>query len=168
MTTVYHGSVGVVRHPDVERGRDGLDFGKGFYLTRLKSQAERWAEVVYSRYGEGRPTVNAYTLDEETIRESGFRILTFEAYDESWLNFIAGSRTGLKPWMGYDLIEGGVANDRVIDTVEGYINGDFAADVAIGRLKHHKPNNQIAILNQTIIDRHLVWISAEDVKMYSE
>jgi len=161
MINVYHGSTSVIQHPDVSRGRDNLDFGKAFYVTRLKSQADNWARIVYSRYEEGAPIVNAYTLDMDAIKRNAYKILTFEAYDADWLNFIVGSRTGRRPWIGYDLIEGGVANDRVIDTVEGYMNGDFTANVAIGRLKHHKPNNQIAILNQEIIDNHLHWADAE-------
>lgn len=164
MIKVYHGTTSVIEHPDVSRGRDNLDFGKAFYVTRLKSQAANWAQVVYSRYEEEPPIVNTYTLDMEAVEADGYKILTFEAYDADWLNFIVDSRMGRKPWKGFDLIEGGVANDRVIDTVEGYMNGDFTAEVAIGRLKYHKPNNQIAILNQEIIDRHLTWIEAETLK----
>lgn len=40
-------------------------------------------------------------------------------YDIQWLDFIVASRKGQKPWEEYDIIEGGVANDQVIDTVEG-------------------------------------------------
>lgn len=35
------------------------------------------------------------------------------------LSLIAGE--GKKPWLGYDLIEGGVANDRIFDTIENYM-----------------------------------------------
>lgn len=164
MIKVYHGTTCVIEHPDVSKGRDNLDFGKAFYVTRLKSQAANWAQVVYSRYEEEAPMVNTYTLDMEAIEADGYNILTFDAYDEDWLNFIVDSRMGRKPWKGYDLIEGGVANDRVIDTVEGYMNGDFTAEVAIGRLKYHKPNNQIAILSQEIINKYLTWIEAETLK----
>lgn len=165
MIKVYHGSTGVIKDVDVSRGRDNLDFGKGFYVTRLKSQAEAWARVVCSRYEETEPVVNTHTLDLDAVKDEGYNILTFEAYDAEWLNFIVGSRMGRKPWAGYDLIEGGVANDRVIDTVEGYMNGDFTAEVAIGRLKHHKPNNQIAILSQSIVEKHLTWVEAETLSL---
>lgn len=157
---VYHGATLVIKHPDVSRGRDNLDFGKAFYVTRLREQAESWAEIVFSRYEEGAPVVNVYSLDLDAVRDEGYKYLNFPDYDEAWLNFIVGSRMGRKPWMGFDLIEGGVANDRVIDTVEGYMDGDFSVDVAIGRLKHYKPNNQIAILNQEIVERHFTWEDA--------
>lgn len=162
---VYHGTIVPIEHPDVARGRDNLDFGKAFYVTRLREQAAKWAQVIYSRYEEKAPVVNVYDLDLEAILQSGaYKLKTFEAYDKDWLDFIVASRSGRKPWMGFDLIEGGVANDRVIDTVEGYMNGDFSAEVAIGRLRHHKPNNQIAILSQDIVDKYLKWIAAETLE----
>lgn len=61
----------------------------------------------------------------------------------------------------YDLVEGGVANDNVIDTVEDYENGIITADQALGQLKYKKVNHQICILNQEIIDKHLFFISSE-------
>lgn len=39
-----------------------------------------------------------------------------------------------------------------IDTVEAYMTGIMDADKALGRLTFYKPNNQICILNQGIID----------------
>ena len=39
---VYHGSTVVVESPLVSIGRENLDFGKGFYTTDLKEQAEAW------------------------------------------------------------------------------------------------------------------------------
>lgn len=40
---VYHGSVEVVEKPDVLHSYRNLDFGRGFYVTSVQSQAERWA-----------------------------------------------------------------------------------------------------------------------------
>lgn len=55
----------------------------------------------------------------------------------------------------YDLVEGGVANDRVFDTIENYIEGQISKDIALGRLRYEKPNNQLCILNQQLIDECL-------------
>ena len=41
--TVYHGSTFIVKNPDVAKSKNYLDFGKGFYVTTLKGQAEKWA-----------------------------------------------------------------------------------------------------------------------------
>lgn len=40
---VYHGSTEAVQPPDVYHSFRALDFGKGFYATSVKEQAERWA-----------------------------------------------------------------------------------------------------------------------------
>ena len=61
----------------------------------------------------------------------------------------------------YDLVEGGVANDNVIDTVEDYENGIINAEQALGQLAYKKVNHQICILNQEIIDKYLVFVSSE-------
>ena len=79
----------------------------------------------------------------------------FTEYDEEWLDFIVESRLGNKPWQQFDYIEGGVANDRIIDTINLYMSDLMPRDVALGRLAEHRPNNQMCILNQTIIDNFL-------------
>lgn len=40
---VYHGSNCIVDHPDIYHSFHNLDFGKGFYATSNRQQAERWA-----------------------------------------------------------------------------------------------------------------------------
>ena len=40
---VYHGSSVIVDHPGTEYSFRPLDFGRGFYVTSVKEQAERWA-----------------------------------------------------------------------------------------------------------------------------
>ena len=63
----------------------------------------------------------------------------------------------------YDIVEGGVANDNVIDTVELYENGDITAEQALGQLVYKKVNHQIAILNQRIVDECLRFGGSEEV-----
>ena len=40
----YHGSTSIVKKPDALHSKRFLDFGRGFYVTSYKSQAERWAK----------------------------------------------------------------------------------------------------------------------------
>ena len=51
MKTLYHGSYMEVSQPLAKAGRRNLDFGPGFYLTKIKDQAEKWAMVIASRKG---------------------------------------------------------------------------------------------------------------------
>lgn len=153
---LYHGSLQIAEQPLVDVGRSDLDFGQGFYTTDIEEQAEKWAKTLQSR----RKTdivayVNIYQFDKQAFDSSNYKALRFESYDLEWLEFICQSREGKKPWKGYDLIEGGIANDSVIDTVEAYMTGIMDADKALGRLTFHKPNNQICILNQDIVDKFI-------------
>ena len=43
MTVLYHGTNVRFEMPDVDAGREGMDFGKGFYLTDIRQQAEEMA-----------------------------------------------------------------------------------------------------------------------------
>lgn len=122
MTRLYHGSYIAVPTPLTGVGRRELDFGPGFYLTKLKEQAERWAQ----------------------------------------LDFIVSSRRGEDPWKDYDIIEGGVANDQVIDTVEDYFAGRITAEQAIGQLRFAKPTHQMCIRRQSIVDRCLRFVDARN------
>lgn len=153
MIEVYHGGTEPIAHPLVSAGRDGLDFGKGFYITMMREQAELWADRI-ARQRKGEKILSIYELDLDTIR-SKYKYLFFPHYDAQWLNFIANSRTGKMPWKEYDCIEGGIANDRVIDMVEGYIAGTVSAEYALKELSKHQPNHQICILNQQAIDECL-------------
>lgn len=159
--TVYHGGTEPVMHPVCKFGRANLDFGCGFYLTDIRRQAESWAAITASRRNQ-RPLLNIYRLDKEAIlKEACCKI--FKAYDIEWLEFIVASRQGHNVAERYDYIEGGIADDRVIDTVNLYMTGLMDINTALTRLSMHSPNNQICILNQDIADKHLVYYGTEQL-----
>lgn len=125
---LYHGSNVIVEHPVVSIGRKDLDFGSGFYLTPLFEQASKWAVRIKMVRRAENSIVNTYefTLPQDC------KVKRLDAYDKEWLDFIVDSRKGKQPWNGYDVIEGGVADDRVIDAVEAYINGCRAHSSTVG------------------------------------
>jgi hypothetical protein len=89
------------------------------------------------------------------------RLLEFNAHTQKWLDFIASCRLG-KPIDGeFDLIIGGVANDKVFDTLTLYFDGTLSAREAIRRLRYNKPNFQYCFKTQPIIDKYLVFREAE-------
>lgn len=156
MITVYHGGISKVDRPLTKIGRKNLDFGQGFYVTRRLIQATEWAERTSRQFVET-PVINEYEMDIDAIAEK-YRYQLFEEYNSEWLRFIVECRNGYDPSSMYDCVEGGVANDRVIDTVEGFINGTIDEEHALVELSKHQPNNQICILNQRIIDNYLKFI----------
>ena len=162
--TLYHGSYLSVPNPLTGVGRRELDFGPGFYVTKLQEQAERWARRVCVIRAVNTPIISSYTFDQDSL-PVGTRILRLEHYDQEWLDFIVSSRRGEEPWSGYDIIEGGVANDQVIDTVEDYYAGRINAEQAIGQLRFAKPTHQMCIRSQEIVDCCLHYITTENVSM---
>ena len=151
---LYHGSCEIVKRPLVSMGRKNLDFGQGFYMTSVRKQAENWAKIIATRKGpHSRAILNIYNFEEE--KNTNFNRLFFPEYNQDWLDFIVSSRKGNSPWKNFDIVEGGVANDRVIDTVEDYIAGIITVEQALGQLKYKEINHQICILNQAILDKCL-------------
>lgn len=163
MTTLYHGSYVSVPAPLTGVGRRELDFGPGFYVTSIREQAERWARRVCIVRAADTPQISTYEFDEAALPANVSR-LRLEHYDQEWLDFIVSSRRGEEPWRGFDIIEGGVANDQVIDTVEDYYVGRITAEQAIGQLRFAKPTHQMCISNQAIVDHCLRFIGSEPVE----
>lgn len=165
MMTLYHGSYVPVQAPLVKLGRKKVDFGQGFYLTKLYQQAESWAKTIAERKGRTTlPTVSSFSFDLDAVKSDGYRIKIFESYDLEWLEYVVDCRRGGVKQQQYDLVEGGVANDNVIDTVEDYENGIITAEQALGQLRYKAVNHQICILNQEIVDKYLAYNSSEILK----
>jgi hypothetical protein len=106
--------------------------------------------------------LNTYDFNEAMAKNMlGARYKVFDAYDMGWLNYVIDCRRGGESQLQYDVIEGGVANDNVIDTVEDYENGIITAEQALGQLIYKKVNHQICIRSQIVIDTCLKFIGAE-------
>lgn len=158
---VYHGGTEIVEHPNCRIGRRNLDFGQGFYVTDISKQAVDWARLVADKKGK-HPVLNRYRMKRDEILAEG-RCKVFEAYDKDWLEFIVASRRGLDVASNYDYIEGGVANDRVVDTVNLYIAGLMDEETALRRLSEHRPNNQMCLLSQSLTDKYLIFDGTDDI-----
>lgn len=81
-----------------------------------------------------------------------------------WLEYVVDCRKGGTKQTMYDIVEGGVANDNVIDTVEDYENNVITAEQALGQLKYKTVNHQLCILNQEIVDNYLSFVSSEQIE----
>ena len=158
---VYHGSTERVENPICRFGRKNLDFGQGFYVTNLREQAVAWANNM-ARNRKQIALLNRYRLDRDAILEVA-KCKVFKAYDEEWLRFIVGNRSGENLAREYDYVEGGVANDRVVDTVNLYMAGLMELNSALRELAKHQPNNQMCILNQDLLNKYLVYDGTEEL-----
>ncbi len=133
--TLYHGSFTIISSPDLSKCMPGKDFGKGFYVTATREQADRFVKnsvgkamkngIIQENQGYGYVSVFQY----EPIQN--LRIHEFSDADGLWLQCIAGNRKhGLfankgTMWGEYDIIAGKIANDNTNKIITNYINGDY-------------------------------------------
>lgn len=158
---LYHGSTVIVDKPLVSYGRDNLDFGKGFYTTNLQSQAEKWVQRFITLGKKG--IISIYNFDDTDI-QTKYRYKKFSEYNEEWLDFILACRNGSKEYLNYDIIEGGIANDKVFNTVELYFSKLIDKTTALQRLKSEIPNNQICFVSQKVLEEVLHFESSYEAK----
>ncbi|WP_027626323.1 DUF3990 domain-containing protein [Clostridium lundense] len=157
---VYHGSYCLVDTPNVSFSRDALDFGKGFYVTGIEEQAINWTSKFKKRGKKG--YLNSYILLIDKVKED-YTVKEFLSYDIEWLDFILQCREGSNIYLKYDMIIGGIADDRVYNTIELYKDNLIGKDEALKRLQYYKPNHQICIINQEIINNYLKYEECKEV-----
>jgi len=138
--TVWHGGATTVANPDLVHSRKAVDFGPGFYVTPIREQAERWCEKRKRRTGSA--CLSRYEYDD--VSASDLKVLTFGSYSEEWLDFIVTCRAeqDVSDW---DVVIGGVANDKVFDTLEAFFDGFATKEQTIDRLRMQQPNLQICL-----------------------
>ena len=136
---LYHTSTVEIRRSDILHSRPCLDFGVGFYLTPIRLQAERYGER-FIRRGEN-AILNSYLFDDD-LPDCSRKV--FEAYDGEWLDFVTLCRKGLLH-TDYDVVEGGIADDQVFNTIDLYFSGVYTREQALNQLQFKKPNRQICI-----------------------
>lgn len=124
-----------------------------FYVTTLKDQAVKYAQRFIRRGKEA--WLNIYELDEDFM-SSSFIISEFEKYDANWLDFVVACRKGIVIG-NYDIVKGGIANDKVFRTVDLFFSGDITKEEALRRLLFELPNDQLCIRSQEILDNYLTF-----------
>lgn len=141
---LYHGSTMAVRKPIVSRGRSKTDFGKGFYTTTSREQAEKWAQIKRDRMGdEAHAIVSVFELDDAVLNNPAYRTRYFDGATAEWLDFVVGNRRG-EVHHNFDLIMGSVANDKLYATITLYENGILDANAAIEQLNTHQLFDQLS------------------------
>lgn len=161
MLKLYHGSNVEVRKPSLLKSRKNTDFGRGFYTTTQKEQAEHWTSIKMDRAKKGRRVVSVFEVDETILSNLEFKIREFHGPDEAWLNFVVSSRKGIEH--DYDLVFGPVANDKVFTVVNLYESGIINATTAIAELKAYKTYDQLSFHTERVI-KELKFVESYEVK----
>ena len=158
---LYHGSNVEVRKPSLRPSRKNTDFGKGFYTTTNKEQAEHWTSIKQERAKTEKRIVSVFEVDDALLTSSDLRIREFHGVDEAWLNFVVACRKGVPH--NFDLVFGPVANDKVFTTVNLYESGVLDAPAAIAQLKAYKTYNQLSFHSEKVITA-LKFVGSYEVK----
>ncbi len=108
---LYHGSNINIDTIDLTKSKPFKDFGKGFYLSDNREQAEEMA-IFKSSISGGYPIVTRFEFNALGLESSGLKIQKFGLYSDEWLDFIIANREGYKVEQ-FDFVYGPIADDKV-------------------------------------------------------
>lgn len=136
---LYHGSNVPVNVIDLNESRPGKDFGKGFYLSAEKGQAEELADSKVAFLG-GSPTVSAFEFDESILTSGELKVKVFEGYSEEWARFVYANRENFSdtPLHDYDVVYGPIANDKIGAQIRAFKGGNITLEELLQRIKYIK------------------------------
>ena len=155
---VYHGSYSEVSVIDLAKCEIGRDFGKAFYVTNIKEQAEFWARRK-GRVNNCIGVVTEYTFFENAYENYNLKVLRFNGYNEDWLDFIIANRNPDAVPHNYDIVEGPVANDDIAQRIFAFLAGEISRNDFLEELKFkHQPSHQIAFCTLASLQM-LEWIN---------
>ncbi|WP_252229553.1 DUF3990 domain-containing protein [Clostridium sp. ZBS15] len=147
---IYHGSYMKIEFPEIRKHRFTKDFSWGFYCTEIKEQAEKWS----SKFNTS--IVNLYELrDSESLN-----IKKFNEYNEEWLDFVVGCRSG--ETHTYDIVIGPMADDTIYDYIDAYTQGQMNKQKFFELMKFKYPTNQISFHTIKALD-HINFIESYQI-----
>lgn len=138
---LYHGSNMMIENIDLSKCKPYKDFGRGFYLTEIKEQAEKMAGRTAAIYG-GEPTVTEFEFDEAALHT--LSVKTFENLDKEWALFVLAnrSRNCRQPTHCFDIVIGPVADDTIATLFRNFNDGIIDLPTLVNGLKYKKVSSQ--------------------------
>jgi len=140
---VFHGSNVRVDTIDLAKSGDFKDFGKGFYVTKIRKHAHQRAIQIAKENG-GKAVITEFKYYELYPERAGLSVKRFNISKE-WVEFVMMNRDrGIaQPTHNFDIIEGPIANDKITRQIQKYIQGKFSIDTLIKKLTYGEPTHQI-------------------------
>lgn len=138
MDIIYHSNYTKVEHPKIIITKD---FGKGFYCSMSKEQAEKEANKYINKI------VNVYSLEDI----SDLKIKVFEEYNSEWLDFVVNCRSGNTN--DYDIVEGFKTDDTILDIIEEYVNGHIDKEKLLEMMESNWSDRQISFHTLRALNR---------------
>lgn len=140
---LYHGTNIDFDEIDLGRSNPFKDFGKGFYLTDIRTQAEELARKRMMRDG-GSQIVQVYEFDEALLADPRLKSKKFDGPTAEWAEFIYRNRNRSESVFkhDYDIVIGPIADDGVAYLLSRYQEGSFTIEELADQLKYKRLNSQ--------------------------
>ena len=139
---LYHGTNCDFSEIDLKQTKPYKDFGKGFYLTDISSQAYDLAEK-RSLFLGGSPIVLEYFFDESILTSQEIKCLKFEKPTKEWAEFIFKNRSKNQNFTHtFDIVYGPIADDGVAFQLDRYTRHMITLATLVEELTYRKLNRQ--------------------------
>lgn len=139
---LYHGTNVNFDVIDLTKSNKYKDFGQGFYLTDIRSQAEELAAKKSRLFG-GYPIIQEYEFDESLLSGAELKVLKFDKPSTEWAEFIFKNRNRDNDFThDYDIVIGPIANDGVAYLLGRYEEGTLTIEELSDKLDFKKLNSQ--------------------------
>jgi hypothetical protein len=167
---LFHGSYLEIREIDLSKGERYRDFGQGFYVTKIHSHAEKWAEKIGKKHGTN-GFITEFDFHESSFEDDRhYKILRFAGYSDEWLDFVVMNRdqSYKEARHDYDFVEGPVANDKIQFRLRQFLRGRIPRNIFLQELSHHESTHQIcfctvkSLQTITLANNYPVW-NIEDI-----
>ena len=142
---VFHGSDTWIEKIDLLKGKTHPDFGRGFYVTKIRGHAHRRAVNIALTNGTT-PVITEFEYHEAYPQNMQLSVKRFDELSEEWADFVMMNRNTniVQPTHSYDIVEGPIADDWVTFQLERYRRGKITMSTLIEKLKYrNEPTHQI-------------------------
>ncbi|MCL2222789.1 MAG: DUF3990 domain-containing protein [Oscillospiraceae bacterium] len=147
---LYHGSNQEIISIDLQLCKPYKDFGRGFYLTTIKLQAELMAKRTARIFG-GSPYVTTYSFDEDILSDLSLSVKVFPEPSSEWALFVLNNRNrnfhnhsdpNSNHNNKYDIVIGPVANDDIALLFRSFANNQVDLTTLVRGMEYKNLNNQ--------------------------
>lgn len=157
---LYHGSNNDIEIINLAMCRPYKDFGRGFYLTELKEQAEKMAIRVAKIHG-GIPIVNIYEIADDFMESKEIRCRDFgKKVSIEWAVFVMNNRNRyFEDYASnecnldnkYDIVAGPIADDDMVVLFRQYQNGMIDFDTLVKGMTYKEITSQYSFHSEKAI-----------------
>lgn len=151
---LYHGTNVDFERIELSRCKPNKDFGKGFYLTDVRHQAQQMAIRKCTFEETGSPLIQVYEVDDACLSDGSLNVKMFESVNREWAEFILMNRKSRgKKMHEYDIVVGPVADDGVVYQLNLYLQRIISLDTLVEALTYRKLNSQYCFLTEKAINK---------------